>query len=71
MAFLDWYLERCREELEEAKRQLADLESGRFKLGEKTIEHPEWRDITPEAIARTQHTIKTYEDILARREREG
>jgi hypothetical protein len=47
------------------RSRLADLESGRMKLGESR-EIGVWVDTTPEDIRRLKEIIEEYEDIIAK-----
>jgi hypothetical protein len=63
-AFWDDYQKRTEAELARARKDLAPLESGEMRLGERRGDGP-WRDITEEWIAHHKRTIGTYEAILA------
>ena len=63
-AFWDDYQKRIEAELAQARKDLAPLISGEKRLGERMGEGP-WRDITQEWISHHNHTIGTYEAILA------
>jgi hypothetical protein len=50
--------------LAEIRKNLAPLESGQMRIGERTGGGP-WRDITADWIAQDKRTIGIYEAILA------
>lgn len=62
---VDWreYAEGVEKQLEQLRRDLEPLESGRMKLGEREGSNA-WRDVTQEAIDRNRQVIATYEAIL-------
>ncbi|WP_146101435.1 hypothetical protein [Bradyrhizobium sp. AC87j1] len=62
---VDWreYAEGVEKQLEQLRRDLEPLESGRMKLGEREGSNA-WRDVTQEAIDRSRQVIATYEAIL-------
>jgi hypothetical protein len=62
--FWDDYRKRIEADIDEAKRDLAPLESGHMYLGERKGGEP-WRDTTQEWIAQHKRTIAKYEAILA------
>ena len=49
----------------EALKDLARLESGEMRLGERKVVGGLWRDITEQWIKHYKHTIGTFEAILA------
>lgn len=62
----DWaeYAKGVEAQLEQLRKDLEPLESGKMKLGEK-VSGQDWRDITAETIAHNKTVIGTYETILA------
>lgn len=62
---VDWreYAEGVEKQLEQLRRDLEPLESGRMKLGEREGSNA-WRDVTQETIDRNKQVIATYEAIL-------
>lgn len=62
---VDWreYAKAVEKQLEQLRRDLEPLESGRMKLGEREGSSA-WRDVTQEAIDRNKQVIATYEAIL-------
>lgn len=62
---VDWreYADGVEKQLDQLRRDLEPLESGRMKLGEREGNNA-WRDVTQEAIDRNKQVIATYEAIL-------
>lgn len=57
--------ERFEKELARLKADLHDLQGGRFRLWQRTVQEPKEVDITQDAIDRTKYNIDLYERILA------
>ncbi|MET3299677.1 hypothetical protein [Bradyrhizobium diazoefficiens] len=62
---VDWreYAKGVEKQLDQLRRDLEPLESGRMRLGEREGSGA-WRDVTQEAIDRNKQVIATYEAIL-------
>lgn len=62
---IDWpaYAKGVEAQIAQLKEDLAPLEEGRMKLGER-VNDGEWKDVTQEAIERNKRVIATYEAIL-------
>ncbi len=66
LPFMVEYVRNIEEdELPAMRRDLADMEAGKFKLGESR--HPGvWVDTTPQSMKRLREGIAEYEDIVAK-----
>ncbi|WP_314961483.1 hypothetical protein [Bradyrhizobium cosmicum] len=62
---IDWkaYARGVEADIAQIKRDLAPLEDGTMTIGERES-GSDWRDVTPETIARYKQNIATYEAIL-------
>jgi hypothetical protein len=63
-SFWDDYRKRIEADLAQVRKDLAHLESGEMRLGERKVDGP-WRDITEQWIKHYKHTIGTFEAMLA------
>lgn len=62
---VDWeaYAKGVEAQLAQLKKDLAPLESGKMRVGERVAGGP-WRDVAAESIERNKAAIRTYETIL-------
>ena len=64
LSFWDDYRKRIEADIAEARKELAPLESGERRLGERKSDGM-WRDTTEEWIRHYRHVIRTFEVRLA------
>ncbi len=67
MELIDHFLAWCREELQQAQKIVADIESGRLKTHARTADGP-LVDTTDESLAHAKRTIKELSEILAQQD---